>query len=146
MARSQSRSASRRISSVRRSRSTFDPNSSSDSKYNYSPDTIPQYPYSEASGPRQRRSRGQGYSVELHGVLFITSLYRGRYGEPQSYPGSAGPRAPADRRLTAGTSSMYLPLYPGFGLYEPTVFLLREGGRHHSYYTSTHLERPRREL
>src|SRR3954466_15412271 len=43
-------------------------------------------------------------------------LYRWRYGEPRIYPGSTGPRAPADRRLTAGTSSMYLPLYLGFGL------------------------------
>src|SRR3954465_2450096 len=116
MAPSQSRTASHRISSVRRSRNTSDPSSSSDNKYNYSPDRIPQYPYSEASGPRQRRSRGQGYNAELHGVLFITSLYRGRYGEPQIYPGSTGPRAPAARRLTAGTSSMHLPLYPGFGL------------------------------
>src|SRR4051812_11954445 len=39
-----------------------------------------------------------------------------RHGEPQSYPGSTGPRAPADRRLTAGTFSIYLPLSPGFGL------------------------------
>src|SRR4051812_45180446 len=43
-------------------------------------------------------------------------LYRWRHGEPQSYPGSTGLRAPADRRLTAGSSSMYLPLYPGFSL------------------------------
>src|SRR3954466_8315245 len=43
-------------------------------------------------------------------------LYRWRHGEPQSYPGSTGLRAPADRRLTAGSSSVYLPLYPGFDL------------------------------
>src|SRR3954464_67075 len=121
-ARSQSRSASHRISSVRRSRSMSDPSSSSDSKYNYSPDTIPQYPFSEACGRRQHRSRGQGYSAELHGVLFITSLYRGQHGEPQIYPGSTGPRAPADRRLTAGTSSMYYLYTLGSAYKNPRYF------------------------
>src|SRR3954463_14654455 len=43
-------------------------------------------------------------------------LYRWRHGELQSYPGSTGLRVPADRRLIAGSSSVYLPLYPGFGL------------------------------
>src|SRR3954469_7614023 len=43
-------------------------------------------------------------------------LYRWRHGEPQSYPGSTGLRDPAYQRLTAGSPSVYLPLYPGFGL------------------------------
>src|SRR3954462_15805218 len=102
------------ISSVRRSKVTSDLNSTSDSKYSYSQDTIPQDPDSEACGPRQRRSRGQVYSAEPPVALFITSslqIAAWRAAElPRVNRRAHVLRAPADRRLTAGSSPMCIYL------------------------------------
>ena len=106
--------ASPRISSVRRSKVTSDLNSTPDSKYSYSQDTIPQDPDSEACGPRQRRSRGQVHSAEPPAALFITSplqIAAWRAAELLRVSRRAHVlRAPADRRLTARSSPVYIYL------------------------------------
>ena len=108
------KSASPEIGSARESKATSDLSSRSDIQYKSIQCTIPQVPDSEACGVLQRRSCGQVYNAEPPGALFSTSplqIAAWRAAELLRVSRSAHVlRAPADRRLTAGTSPMCIYL------------------------------------